>query len=82
MPETETRLWLNCPTKLVTRPLIWELGQKFSVVTNVRQASVTEELGIVSLSLHGEAEEITRAIDWLVAEGVTVEPVELNTIEG
>jgi len=81
MKETQ-RLWLMFPAKLVTRPLIWELGKTFDVVTNVRQASVTDEIGIVSLSLEGEREANKQAIAWLEKEGVKVEPVEINTIEG
>jgi ABC-type methionine transport system ATPase subunit len=70
------------PSRLITRPIVWELGKKFEVVTNVRQASVTDEVGIVSLSLAGEREEIKKAIAWLEEIGVKVEPVEINTIEG
>jgi ABC-type methionine transport system ATPase subunit len=70
------------PAKLITRPLLWELGKKFEVITNVRQASVTDEIGIVSLSLEGDREEIKKAIAWLEKLGVKVEPVEINTIEG
>jgi hypothetical protein len=81
MKETQ-RFWLMFPTKLITRPVIWELGKTFDVVTNVRQASVTDEIGIVSLSLEGEREENKKAIDWLEKLGVKVEPVEINTIEG
>lgn len=76
------RLWLMFPTRLITRPIIWELGRKFEVVTNIRQASVTDEVGLVSLSLHGERDEIKKAIAWLEELGVKVEPVEINTIEG
>jgi L-aspartate semialdehyde sulfurtransferase ferredoxin len=81
MQETQ-RLWLMFPAKLITRPLLWELGKKFEVVTNVRQASVTDEIGLVSLSLEGEREEIKKSILWLEKLGVKVEPVEINTIEG
>jgi len=81
MQETQ-RLWLMIPAKLITHPLLWELGKKFQLVTNVRQASVTDEIGIVSLSLEGEREEIKNAIGWLEKMGVKVEPVEINTIEG
>jgi ABC-type methionine transport system ATPase subunit len=70
------------PARLIVRPVVYELGKKFEVVTNIRQASVNEEVGIVSLELEGEREEIKRAIAWLEAEGVKVEPVEINTIEG
>jgi ABC-type methionine transport system ATPase subunit len=80
--KDQQRLWLMFPTKLVTNPVIWELGQKFQVITNIRQASVTDEIGLVSLALSGEREEIKRAIAWLEELGVKVEPVEIQTIEG
>jgi L-aspartate semialdehyde sulfurtransferase ferredoxin len=70
------------PSRLITRPIIYELGKKFAVVTNIRQASVTEEIGVVSIELDGERQEIQRAIAWLEELGIKVEPVEINTIEG
>jgi ABC-type methionine transport system ATPase subunit len=81
MKETQ-RLWLMFPAKLITRPIIWELGKTFDIVTSIRQASVTDEIGIVSLALEGEREENKKAIAWLEKQGVKVEPVEINTIEG
>ena len=80
--EEKTRLWLMFPARLITRPIIWELSKQFNLVTNIRQASVTDEVGVVSLSLNGEREEIKKAISWLEDLGVKVEPVEINTIEG
>ena len=77
----KTRLWLMYPGKLITNPVIWELGQKFKVRTNVRQASVTDEIGIVCLELDGRRSEIKEAIKWLEKLGVSVEPVEINVIE-
>ena len=76
------RLWLTYPKKAIQRPVIYEIGRKFQVVTNIRQASVTEEVGIVSLELEGERTEIKKAIKWLEGLGVKVEPVEINVIEG
>jgi ABC-type methionine transport system ATPase subunit len=77
----QTRLWLMYPAKLITRPIIWEIGQKFPVITNVRQVSVTDEIGIVSLELEGERANIKAAIKWLEKIGIKVEPVEINVIE-
>jgi L-aspartate semialdehyde sulfurtransferase ferredoxin len=77
----QTRLWLMYPAKLITRPIIWEIGKKFPVVTNVRQVSVTDEIGIVSLELDGKREDIKAAIKWLEKTGIKVEPVEINVIE-
>jgi ABC-type methionine transport system ATPase subunit len=82
MAQQSSRLWLMYPSRLITRPVVYELGKKFEIVTNVRQASVTPEVGIVSLELEGEREEIKRAIEWLEELGIKVEPVEINTIEG
>ena len=78
----QTRLWLMFQPRLVTQPVVFELGKKFDVVTNIRQASVNEEIGLVSIELDGDHAEIERAITWLEEIGVKVEPVEINTIEG
>ena len=79
--QQQTRLWLMYPPKLITKPLLWQLGQKFSIVTNIRQASVTDEIGIVCLELDGTRSEVKAAIKWLEKNGVNVEPVEINVIE-
>lgn len=78
---TQKRLWLMYPPKLIREPLIWKLGHKFNVVTNIRQASVTDEIGIVCLELDGKREDVKDAIKWLEKTGVNVEPVEINVIE-
>lgn len=80
-PPHKSRLWLMYPPRLITTPVIWQLSQKHKVVTNVRQASVTDEIGIVCLELEGEAAEVKKAIRWLTSQGVSVEPVEINVIE-
>src|ERR1700722_7882066 len=77
----QTRLWLMYPPKLIKEPLIWQLSQKFPVTTNIRQCSVTDEIGIVSLELDGKRADIKAAIKWLEKIGVSVEPVEINVIE-
>ncbi len=82
MARQSTRLWLMYPGRLITRPVIFDLGKNFPIVTNVRQASVTDEIGLVSLELEGEREDIKSAITWLEELGIKVEPVEINTIEG
>ncbi len=75
------RFWLTYPTKLITQPVIWQLSQKFPVVFNVRQASVTHEMGILCLELEAPRADVKAAIAWLEKQGVTVEPVEINVIE-
>jgi len=80
--EVHQRLWLMYPAKLIKKPFIWEVGHKFKVVTNIRQASVTDEIGIVCLELHGERKEVAAAILWLEKNGVNVEPVEIGILAG
>ncbi len=70
------------PARLIQRPVLHEMGKTFDVVTNVRQASVTKEIGIVSIEIQGAREEIKKAVAWLEELGIKVEPVEINTIEG
>lgn len=79
--KQQTRLWLMYPPKLIKEPLIWQLSQKFPVVTNIRQASVTDKIGIISLELDGDRADIKAAIKWLEKIGVKVEPVEISVIE-
>lgn len=79
--EQTTRLWLMYPPRLITTPVIWQLSHKFKLVTNVRQASVTDEIGVVCLEIQGQRAEIKEAIKWLEKIGVSVEPVEINVIE-
>ena len=78
----QQRLWLMYPPKLIKKPFIWEVGHKFKVVTNIRQASVTDEIGIVCLELDGSRSEVDAAIRWLEKGGVNVEPVEIGVIAG
>jgi ABC-type methionine transport system ATPase subunit len=80
-PPAQRRLWLMYPPRLIQQPLIWQLGQKFKVVTNIRQASVTDEIGIVCLEVDGLRNDVKAAIAWLEKLGVSVEPVEINVIE-
>jgi hypothetical protein len=77
----QRRFWLTYPPRRIQAPVIWELGHKFPLVTNIRQASVTDEVGIVCLEIDGAAAAIEAGVKWLKRSGVSVEPVELNAME-
>lgn len=79
--QQSSRFWLMYPAKLVQQPLLWQLAKKFEVVTNVRQATITDEIGLVCLELDGKRIEIKNAVKWLEKQGVKVEPIEINVIE-
>jgi hypothetical protein len=58
------------------------MARKFDVVFNIRNASVTPTIGLIALELEGERTVIQKAVAWFESNGVQVEPVEINTIEG
>jgi ABC-type methionine transport system ATPase subunit len=82
MARETQRFWLTFDGESSCRPLICEMSKKFDVIFNIRNASVTPTIGIIALELEGDREEIKKAVAWLEANDVQVEPVEINTIEG
>ncbi len=70
------------PEKLIKEPIIYNLGQQFKVVTNIRRADVSEDKGWVVLELGGREEDIERGIDWVISRGVRVDPVIGDIVEG
>ncbi len=68
--------------KLITEPVIYELGQKFKIVTNIRRADVRKDVGWVVLELVGDDDEIEKGLEWVASSGVRVDPVTGDVIEG
>jgi len=67
---------------LVKQPVIYELGQKFKIVTNIRRAEVGEDVGWVILELEGEDPEIQKGLEWVSSTGVRVDPLGGDVIDG
>jgi ABC-type methionine transport system ATPase subunit len=68
--------------ELIKEPVIWKLGREFDIVTNIRRADVTDSRGWVVLELDGEREEIERGLEWVRQQGVRVDPVYEDIVEG
>ncbi|TMG10164.1 MAG: FeS-binding protein [Chloroflexi bacterium] len=66
---------------LVKEPVIYQLGRKFEIVTNIRRADVTRDQGWVLLEVSGEPEELDKGVDYLESRGVKVEPAEGDLVE-
>ncbi len=75
------RFYLTYSQEKIKEPIIYQVGRKFRVVTNIRSASISDHIGIVGLELDGEQSEIDAAVKWIAAQGVKVEPIEKNVIE-
>ena len=80
-PRVREKVYLTYPTALIKEPLIYLVGQRFDVVTNIRGANISDTMGLVALELDGGQEEVDKAVAWLRQQGVQVEPIEKNVIE-
>ena len=67
---------------MITEPVIYQLGKKFQIVTNIRRADVREDMGWVVLELEGEEDEIDSGLEWVTSTGVRVDPVGGDVVEG
>ena len=81
MQMTSLKVRLTFPPEKITEPIIYNIGQQFRVITNIRRANVTEESGWVMLEMRGTSDEIERAIDYLKNIKVQVEPVEGDVVQ-
>ena len=75
------RVYLTYSSELCKEPIIYDVGHKFKVITNIRQASISKDIGIMALELDGEESEVNKAIDYFIEKGVQVEPIELGVVE-
>lgn len=79
----ERHVRLTFSPELIKEPLIYQLGQEFQVVTNIRMADVDAKVGWVVLGLEGDEDEVARALDWVRSKGVRVDDATLgDVVEG
>jgi ABC-type methionine transport system ATPase subunit len=76
------RVKFSFEQQLIKEPVIWKLGKQFDVVTNIRRADVTAEFGWVILELDGDEDEIERGLQWVEQQGVRIDPVYEDIVEG
>jgi L-aspartate semialdehyde sulfurtransferase ferredoxin len=76
------RLFVNFPEDLVAKPMIYEIIRRFDVVPNIRRANVEAHTGWMILELDGPPGARDSAIDWLIGQGCTVNPMEGDVVAG
>ena len=69
------RVIFTFPPDLVKESIIYNLGQQFKVVTNIRRADVSQSKSWMVLELKGVEKEIEDGIAWVTSKGVRVDPV-------
>ena len=56
-------------------PVIYTLGKRFDLVTNLRRANINERLAWVIIEVEGTTEAIADAVAWLTDQGIQVDRV-------
>lgn len=76
------RVMFTFTEEQIREPIIYNLGQQFNVITNIRRADLAEDKGWVVLELEGEESNIEQGIAWVTSKGVRVDPANGNITEG
>lgn len=76
------RVHLTFNKELIRQPVLWEVGQEFGLVLNIRRADVQADMGWVELELEGEQDGLDKALDEFHKRGVRVDPIEVQTVTG
>jgi len=80
---TSKHVRLTFSPDLIQSPVIYDMGHKFEVVTNIRMADVEQSVGWVVLELEGDPAEIERSLTWVREQGVRVDDATLgDVVEG
>ena len=80
--RVKKKIYLTYPPELVKEPILWRASRKFDIITNIRSASVKKGIGLVALEIEGEREEVENALKWFEEQGIKVEPIEQDVVEG
>lgn len=72
---------LTFPQHLIKEPVIFTMAKKYDLMPNIRRAKITETFGEMVLELEGEEENLSKGLESLLAQGITVELLEGDSIE-
>jgi len=68
------RVMLTFTSETISEAIIYNLGQQFNVVTNIRRAEMREDEGWILVELEGKEKDMEDGIAWVISRGVRVEP--------
>ena len=69
------RVMLTYSPKISSEPIIYSIGQRFNLLTNIHRADTTEDRGWIELELEGEEKDIEAGIAWAISKGVRIDTV-------
>lgn len=79
---SKRRVMFTFPSELITQPVIYNLGHKYSIITNIRRADVTEDRGWVILELEASDEALETGLEYVRSLGVQVNTMEGDVVAG
>ena len=78
---SKQRFMFTFSEEQIQEPIIYNLGQQFALITNIRRADVSKDEGWVLLELEGSDNDIEQGIAWVTSKGVRVDPVDVDNEE-
>ncbi len=81
VPRGCNRLVLSLPGHYANKPVLWELGKKYSFSINVVRSEMDAHSGWQVCEFHGASEEIARAVAELRGMGIWVDPGGYDAID-
>ncbi|EKD41830.1 MAG: hypothetical protein ACD_73C00504G0003 [uncultured bacterium] len=76
------KVYLTFPAAQVKEAVICDMYDKFKVRFNIGSASVSAAVGLMAMELEGPESKVIEAMKFFQSRGLTVEPIEMNVIEG
>lgn len=76
------KVYLTFPATKTKEAIICDMYDKYKIRFNIRNSSVTQEVGIIALELEGPEDKMNEALKYFESRGVLVEPVEMDVIAG
>ena len=76
------RVHLTFPETLVQEPIIYNLGKRFDIVTNIRRANVEDTFGWVILELDGDERALEDGLAYMRELGVQINTIAGDVVEG
>lgn len=67
------RVMFTFQPKVSSEPIIYNLGQRFHLVTNIHRANAAEDRGWIEVELEGEEKNIEAGIGWAISKGIRVD---------
>jgi len=79
---SKRRVHLTFPETLVQEPIIYNLGKRFDIVTNIRRANVEDTFGWVILELEGDERALEDGLKYMQELGVQINTIAGDVVEG